>query len=322
MSLKTETAKVKENKDNMKKVKAATDSTLVELGGEASTSLNDVPNKIRSLGTNLVNTSKEYTDSKIGILNSLKTTAKDNVVNAINEIHEAGFSFKSETFERTLTHTNWQYNMYDLDTEFPSTTCDIEIELSGNATAEHAKAWGKLIPVPDPTNKNNIKALGTIPSIDIPIRIKKNLIGILHKGDPISWNDIIEKPNEFTPASHTHTANTITEDSDNKFVSDEQITSWDSKSNKSSNHKVTLLASGWTGSEAPFNYAINIPGIDNVKNWEVTNQTDPLMTDEELTAFGEAKIIAGSQSTDTVNLIAYGTKPEIDIPILIIVRGD
>lgn len=322
MSLKTETAKAKENKDNMKKVKAATDSTLVELGGEASTSLNDVPNKIRSLGTNLVNTSKEYTDSKVGDLNSLKTTAKDSIVNSINEIFDTRLSFKPELIEKTLVHTNWRDNMYDLDTEYPSTTCDIEIELSGNATAEHAKAWGKLIPVPDPTNKNNIKALGTIPSIDIPIRIRKENKGIISGGTPISWNDIIEKPNEFTPANHTHTANTITEDSDNKFVSDEQITSWDSKSNKSSNHKVTLLANGWTGSEAPFNYAINIPGMDNIKNWEVTNQTDPLMTDEQLTSFGEAKVIAGSQSTDTVNLIAYGTKPKINIPILIIVRGD
>lgn len=287
MSLKTETAKAKENKDNMKKVKATTDSTLVELGGEASTSLNDVPNKIRSLGTNLVNTSKEYTDSKIGDLNSLKTTKKDNIVNAINEIHEAGFSFKSETFERTLTHTNWQDNMYNLDTEFPSTTCDIEIELSGNATKEHAKAWGKLIPVPDPTNKNNIKALGEIPSIDIPIRIKKDLIGILHKGDPISWNDIIDKP-----------------------------------ALKSTDHKITLEAASWTGAEAPFNYAVTVPGMTADKNWEITNATDPIMTQEEKDAFGAASIVCGTQTTDTVNLIAYGEKPEIDINVLIIVRED
>lgn len=287
MSLKTETAKVKENKDNMKKVKAATDSTLVELGGEASTSLNDVPNKIRSLGTNLVNTSKEYTDSKIGDLNSLKTTAKDTVVNAINEMYEAGFSFKSETFERTLSHTGWQDNLYDLDTEFPSTSCDIEIELSGNATIEQAKAWGKLIPVPDPTNKNNIKALGTIPSIDIPIRVKKDLIGILHKGDPISWNDIIDKP-----------------------------------ALKSTDHKITLEAAKWTGSEAPFNYVVTVPGMTADKNWEITNATNPIMTQEEKDAFGAASIVCGTQTTDTVNLIAYGEKPEINIPVLIIVRED
>ena len=62
--------------------------------------------------------------------------------------------------------------------------------------------------------------------------------------------------------------------------------------------------------------------MNDSKNWEVTNQTNPLMTDQELTAFGEAKIIAGTQSTNTINLIAYGKKPEIDINVLVIVRGD
>lgn len=183
MSLKTETAKAKENKDNIKKVKTDTDSVLTELGGEASSSLSDIPNRIKALATNLVDKAKEYVDGKIGNLSSLQTTKKDTVVNSINEVN---------------------------------------------------------------TNK----------------------------------------------------------------------------ANKSTSHKITLQASQWTGAKAPFNYAINIPGMDNIKNWEVTNQTDPLMTDAELTAFGEAKIIAGSQTTDTVNLIAYGTKPEINIPILIIVRGD
>lgn len=183
MSLETETAKAKENKDNIKKVKTDTDNTLVELGGEASSSLSDIPNKIRALATNLVDKAKEYVDGKIGNLSLLQTTKKDTVVNSINEV-----------------------------------------------------------------NAN--------------------------------------------------------------------------KANKSTSHKITLQASEWTGSEAPFNYSITIPGMDAVKNWEVTNQTEPLMTEAELTAFGEAKIIAGSQTTDTINLIAYGKKPEIDINVLVIVRGD
>lgn len=183
MSLKTETAKAKENKDNIKKVKTDTDSVLTELGGEASTSLSDIPNKIRALATNLVDKAKEYVDGKIGNLSSLQTTKKDTVVNSINEVN---------------------------------------------------------------TNK----------------------------------------------------------------------------ANKSTSHKITLQASQWTGSEAPFNYSITIPGMNDSKNWEVTNQTNPLMTDQELTAFGEAKIIAGTQSTDTINLIAYGKKPSININILVIVRGD
>lgn len=198
MSLETEIKKAKTNKDNMKKAKADTDSALTELGGEASTSLNDVPNKIRSLGTTLLDQSKEYTntkatetlngsksyiDTKIGDLASLQTTIKDSVVNSINEINT-------------------------------------------------------------------------------------------------------------------------------------------SKSNKSTKHKVVLSKDSWTGAEAPYNYEISISGMDENKNWEVTNSVDPIMTVEELDAFSNARIIAGTQSVGKINLIAYGEKPAIDINILVVVRGD
>lgn len=183
MSLVTETAKAKENKDNIKKVKADTDSVLTELGGETSSSLSDIPNKIRALATNLVDKAKEYVDGKIGDLSSLQTTKKDTVVNSINEVN---------------------------------------------------------------TNK----------------------------------------------------------------------------ASKSTKHKVVLSKDSWTGAEAPYNYEIGIEGMDENKNWEVTNSTDPIMTVEELDAFCNARIIAGTQSTGKINLIAYGEKPAIDINILVVVRGD
>ena len=198
MSLETEIKKAKANKDNIKKTKTDTDSVLIELGGEASTSLSDVPNKIRSLGTTLLDQSKEYTntkttetlngsksyaDAKIGDLASLQTTTKDSVVNSINEINT-------------------------------------------------------------------------------------------------------------------------------------------SKSNKSTKHKVVLSKNSWTGAEAPYSYEITISGMDENKNWEVTNSVDPIMTVEELDAFSNARIIAGIQTTDKINLIAYGEKPSIDINILVVVRGD
>lgn len=183
MSLKTEINKAKENKDNVKKVKSDTDATLVELGGEATTSLNDIPNKIRALATNLIEKSKEYIDSKIGNLSSLQTTKKDNVVNSINEVN---------------------------------------------------------------TNK----------------------------------------------------------------------------AGKSTIHKITLSKSSWTGSAAPYNYEISIPGMDANKNWEITNSVNPIMTVEQLDAFCNARIIAGTQSVGKINLVAYGEKPSIDINIIVIVRGD
>lgn len=183
MSLETEIKKAKTNKDNMKKAKADTDSALTELGGEASTSLSDVPNKIRALGTTLLDQSKSYTDTKIGDLASLQTTAKDSVVSSINEVN---------------------------------------------------------------TNK----------------------------------------------------------------------------ANKSTKHKIVLSKDNWTGTDAPYNYEITIQGMDEHKNWEVTNSVDPMMTIEELDAFGKARIIAGNQSVGKINLVALGDKPNININILVVVRGD
>lgn len=104
--------------------------------------------------------------------------------------------------------------------------------------------------------------------------------------------------------------------------SPEKQSSWDNKVDKSSNHQVKLLMNNWTGSAAPYNYEITIPGMDEYKNWEVTNSVDPIMTVEELDAFCSARIIAGPQSTDKINLIAYGELPPCDINILVIVRGD
>lgn len=123
-------------------------------------------------------------------------------------------------------------------------------------------------------------------------------------------------------AIHTHNATDITEDATHRFVSDNDKTNWNSKIGKSTKHQIKLLATSWVGTEAPFTYPITIQGMDADKNWEVTNSVEPLMTESELTAFGEAKIIAGSQTTNTINLVAYGKKPTMDINILVIVRGD
>lgn len=94
------------------------------------------------------------------------------------------------------------------------------------------------------------------------------------------------------------------------------------KSDKSTKHQVVLQAVNWIGDTAPYSYEISIEGMDANKNWEITNSIDPLMTKEELNAFGRAQIICGEQSEGKIKLIAYGIKPEIDINIIVIVRGD
>lgn len=123
-------------------------------------------------------------------------------------------------------------------------------------------------------------------------------------------------------STHKHNATDITQDVTHRFVSDTEKTNWNSKIGKSTKHQIVLSSANWVGESAPYTYPIAIEGMDSEKNWEVTNSVEPLMTEAELTAFGEAKIIAGSQTTNTINLVAYGKKPTMDINILVIVRGD
>ena len=63
------------------------------------------------------------------------------------------------------------------------------------------------------------------------------------------------------------------------------------KSDKSTKQQVVLQAVNWVGDTAPYSYEISIEGMDANKNWEITNSIDPLMTKEELNAFGRAQII-------------------------------
>lgn len=162
---------------------------------------------------------------------------------------------------------------------------------------------------------------GTSVSVDdIPLASTSS-DGRMSKEDKTKLDGIAASANNYKHPS-THPASMITDDSNHRFVTDTEKNTWNSKVNKSSKHNITLTHTNWIGAEAPYTYAITIQGMDADKNWEVTNSVEPLMTETELTAFGEAKIIAGTQTTNTVNLVAYGKKPSIDIHILVIVRGD
>ncbi len=120
----------------------------------------------------LSNSNMDKIDGAVGNLPTLTTTKKDSLVNAVNELDKDLDKLKATYAEVTLEATSWSGQTYSLESAYPSNIYDIEIELSGNATKEIAKVWGKVIPVPNPDGQNIIKALGTVPSINIPIRVK------------------------------------------------------------------------------------------------------------------------------------------------------
>ncbi len=92
MSLTDERKELEKNKDNLKAARTAINNKFIELGGTASTSFNDVPEKTAELAKAITDTNKTYIDNKTGDLNNLQTKNKDNLVNAINEVKNSSGS--------------------------------------------------------------------------------------------------------------------------------------------------------------------------------------------------------------------------------------
>lgn len=82
----------------------------------------------------------------------------------------------------------------------------------------------------------------------------------------------------------------------------------------------TLLASGWTGSEAPFVYTLAIAGVTATSYQELVPAVN--ITAEQLKALQAANITDGGQAAGTMTLKAYGKVPTVDIPIRVIKEGE
>ena len=77
---------------------------------------------------------------------------------------------------------------------------------------------------------------------------------------------------------------------------------------------VTLYSSDWVGSAAPYMYTL--AGYDG-KTVEVVE--DVTMTMEQLEVIENAKIKSDPRSEENI-LYAFGDKPSIDVPVLLVVR--
>lgn len=82
----------------------------------------------------------------------------------------------------------------------------------------------------------------------------------------------------------------------------------------------TLLASGWTGSEAPFVYTLAIAGVTATSYQELVPAVN--ITAEQLKALQAANITDGGQAAGGMTLKAYGKVPTVDIPIRVIKEGE
>ena len=92
------------------------------------------------------------------------------------------------------------------------------------------------------------------------------------------------------------------------------------KSNKSTLTTKTLSKTSWTGSEPPDTYSLSVSGVTTTSVQEILPTTSA--TEEQITALQAANMQDGGQSAGKITIKAWGDKPEIDLPVRIIIRGD
>ena len=71
----------------------------------------------------------------------------------------------------TILTSGWSSGVYSFESSFPSATYDIEIELDSTATESQVEAWSSA-KVTSVFNTNTMKALGDVPTVDIPVIVK------------------------------------------------------------------------------------------------------------------------------------------------------
>ena len=82
------------------------------------------------------------------------------------------FALKPTITTATLLASSWDSsNTYSFETNYPTSTYDIEVALDSTATAEQAEAFNSAQIVGSATS-NIIKAYGDVPTVDIPIIVK------------------------------------------------------------------------------------------------------------------------------------------------------
>lgn len=82
---------------------------------------------------------------------------------------------------------------------------------------------------------------------------------------------------------------------------------------------VTLAASSWTGSAAPYSITVTVSGITTTNDVIVTPSSSLTVAQEK--AMVEARITNGTQAANSLTLKAYGKKPTIDLPIVVLIKG-
>ena len=104
-------------------------------------------------------------------------------------------------------------------------------------------------------------------------------------------------------------------------IPDGEYRSITTKANMSNSIPITV-STNWIGVAAPYTQEIIVPGLSSVDSFEIVQ--DDAITEDQLTALVDANIIRieHTETSGTIRLYAYHIKPTIELPLVVIKRGD
>lgn len=96
-------------------------------------------------------------------------------------------------------------------------------------------------------------------------------------------------------------------------------TETEQKAAKTAERTATLIVAGWTGSEAPYTQTVTVAGLAGDAHLIVG--LAPGATAEQVEAAANAMLLATAQTAGSLTVSAYGDKPEVAIPVLMMEVG-
>lgn len=91
------------------------------------------------------------------------------------------------------------------------------------------------------------------------------------------------------------------------------------KAAKSTIRTATLTAAGWTGSSAPYTQTVTVSGLP--AGAKGTVGLADTATDEQYEAAVAAMLRKTAQASNSITIKAYGEKPSVNIPIVVLEVG-
>lgn len=93
-------------------------------------------------------------------------------INSDDTVEFSALYFYSPNFlQQVIPASGWSNGVYSFEESFPNMFVDIEVELDSTATSEQLDAWSNAKPTAV-FGTNTIKALGDVPTVDIPVIVK------------------------------------------------------------------------------------------------------------------------------------------------------